>query len=201
MDGLFINKIAGAVLGTFLILFVVNEVSHVLYHPHELEELAYAVEIPEDGGGPAKVEGPTDYGKLLREASVAAGERATAKCVSCHSFNKGGPTITGPNLWDVVGRAAGSVDGFGYTAAMKSAGFAWDYEHLSHFLENPRAYVSGTAMTFAGLRKEGERMDVIAYLRTLSDDPKALPDPLPEPVAETETGEEAVAEPAEGAAG
>src|SRR5690606_7216846 len=95
-----------------------------------------------------------------------------------------GPNKVGPNLWGVVGRPVAGHEGFSYSAGMKE--FAqttpnWDYEHLNHFLADPRGYVAGTAMTFAGLSNIQDRADVIAYLREQADSPVPLPEPKAEP--------------------
>jgi len=178
MGDLFWNKIFGAILGTFLVVFALNEVSHILYHPHELEEPAYVIEVAELGAGPVEPEGPFDLGAALMAASSSNGARQARKCAACHTFEQGGSTLQGPNLWDVVGRQTANVEGFGYSGSLREFGGSWDYDRLWGFLENPRAYMNGTAMSFAGLRKEDDRADLIAYLQTLSASPVTFPAPL-----------------------
>jgi len=120
------------------------------------------------------------------------------KCQACHSGEKGGPNKVGPDLWDIVDRPVAEHEGFGYSAGMKdfSKGGAekWTYDNLNHFITSPKKFVKGTAMGFAGLPKDEDRANVIAYLRTLSDSPK----PLPTPGAAADAT--APAKPAEGAA-
>ncbi len=83
----------------------------------------------------------------------------------------------GPNLWDVVERPIASATGFAYSKALKAkSGAPWSYESLDGFLTKPKAWAPGTKMSFAGLRKPEQRAAVIAYLRSLSDSPAALPD-------------------------
>lgn len=201
MGDLFWNKIFGAVLGTLLFVFGLNEVSHALYHPHIPHEPAYVIQVAEGPVTPPVDAGPFDLGVALRAASASAGERQARKCAACHTFEQGGGVLQGPNLWGVVGRPVASVDGFSYSAAMREHGGDWTYEALWTFLENPRNAISGTAMSFAGLRKEDERADLIAYLQTLS----ASPVPFPEPLAAAETSAtasdavDAVVEEAQGA--
>ena len=94
---------------------------------------------------------------------------------ACHSFDKGGPNKVGPNLYGIVERDKGSHAGFNYSGPMKGKGGKWTFDDLNHFLTNPKAFVAGTSMSFAGLTKDSERADVIDYLRTLADSPVPLP--------------------------
>ena len=93
------------------------------------------------------------------------GRRVFARCRSCHTVSEGGPNMTGPNLYGVFGRQAGTAAGYTYSAAVKGAGFAWDAEHLDHWLENPHTFLRGTKMSFAGLSEAADRRDVIAWLK------------------------------------
>jgi len=93
-----------------------------------------------------------------------AGEKVFRKCKSCHYVDKE-KNKTGPHLVNIIGRAAGSVDGFKYSKAMKESGLTWDEATLAEFLKKPKAYVKGTKMAFAGLRKDKEIDDLIAYLK------------------------------------
>ena len=88
---------------------------------------------------------------------------------------KGGKNTIGPNLWDIVNRAPGAVDGFKYSKVMAGmSDKSWNYENLNAFLLKPRNYANGTKMTFAGLKRDSDRVNVIAYLRSLSDNPAPL---------------------------
>lgn len=105
-------------------------------------------------------------GAALADGDAEAGKKVFNKCKACHAVEEGKNKI-GPSLFGVVGRAAGAVDGYKYSSSMAESGLTWDEETLDAFLEKPKDVVSGTKMTFAGLRKEDERDDVIAYLKTL----------------------------------
>lgn len=93
------------------------------------------------------------------------GRRAFARCRSCHTITPGGPNMAGPNLYGVFGRQAGALDKYGYSHALRTADFAWDADKLDHWLENPKTFLPGNKMTFAGLRDATDRRDVIAFLK------------------------------------
>ncbi|KQS56142.1 cytochrome C [Brevundimonas sp. Leaf363] len=93
------------------------------------------------------------------------GRRVFARCRSCHTITEGGSNMTGPNLWGLFGRQAGSHAGFNYSQAVKGAGFAWDADHLNHWLANPRTFLPANKMAFPGLEDATDRRDVIAFLK------------------------------------
>lgn len=99
------------------------------------------------------------------EGDLENGRRVFARCRSCHTLAEGGPDMTGPNLWGVFGRRAGSRDGFRYSEAVRNAGFVWDAEHLDGWLAAPREFLPGNRMAFAGVDDETDRRDLIAYLK------------------------------------
>jgi len=96
---------------------------------------------------------------------LAKGKAKFALCQSCHTIAPGGPNMTGPNLYGVFGRKAGAAPGYSYSDAMKAAGFTWDAAHLDAWLDDPRGYLKGTKMTFAGLKDPKDRIDLIAFLK------------------------------------
>src|SRR5262249_32996529 len=126
-------------------------------------------------GKPGEKEKQESIGQLLAKADVARGESGVKKCQACHTFTKGGRNLVGPNLWGVVGRPKASEAGFNYSAAMKAKGGNWTIDDLNQFINNPRGYIAGTNMTFAGIQRGGERADVSAYLNTPPDNRAPLP--------------------------
>lgn len=208
MSDLGFNKIAFCVLGTGLALIGLNEASHAMFHSTHHEKMAWAVAISEDtGGGPAVVEGPRDYGVLLAAADLAKGEEQHKKCLQCHNFDSGGANMQGPNLFGVVGRPVASHPGFKYSTgkgSLTELGGEWTFERLDHFIERPKAYAPGTAMNFAGINSRltglQDRMNLIAYLRTLGSESVPLPAPLPPQAAAPADGAAPAAAPADGAA-
>lgn len=98
-------------------------------------------------------------------ADLENGRRAFARCRSCHTITEGGPNMTGPNLYGVFGRRAGAHPDFNYSAAMTEADFVWNDERLDDWLENPRTFLKGTKMSFAGIPDPTDRRDLIAFLK------------------------------------
>ncbi len=198
MDSFEVNKVIGGLLGTVFVIFSVGLASDALFSEQAPEKPGYVIEAaePAEGGGEAAAEKAVPIADLLAKADPAKGEAVFKKCQACHSGEKGGPNKVGPDLWDVVDRPVGEHEGFAYSAGMKtfSNGGAekWTYDNLNHFLTSPKKFVAGTAMGFAGLPKDEDRANVIAFLRTLSDNPKPLPAPG--------VTADATAKPAEGAA-
>jgi cytochrome c len=186
------NKVAGAVLGTALGIMVVGIVADMIYAPPHNEKPGYVIAVAEPGAGGEGPEGPAEPAVLpiadrLQTASADNGEGDVAKCKTCHTFEKGGANKVGPNLWGVVGANFVHVADFDYSDAMRAKGeegMTWTFENLDHFIENPKGFIPGTAMTYTGVKNAGERADIIAYLRTLSDSPVPLPPPTPAPTAE-----------------
>lgn len=184
MSDLTFNKVAGAVLAVGLAIVGLRQVSEGMFSQEKVEKPGYLVEVQEEAAGGAAAEVPPDWGTVLPTADVKAGEAVFAKCKACHTDSDGGPNGIGPNLWGLLGRKPGSHGGFAYSPAMTEFGGkqpVWDYEHVYEFVKAPQKYIAGTKMTFVGLKKQDERINVIAYLR--SQGSTGFPIPAPNPAA------------------
>jgi cytochrome c len=171
------NTMAGCFLASALFAMAVGKVSNALVSVHEPEKPAIAVS--DAGPETAAAEKPAEMppiGPKLKDANVDHGKALfQQQCFTCHSIDKGGPNKVGPNQWDIVGRKKASHEGFSYSSALQQKGGDWTYEDINHMIFKPQAFVRGTKMAFAGLSKEQDRADVIAYLRTMNDNPPPLP--------------------------
>ncbi len=179
MDSFELNKVLGAILGTCLGVLAVNIAAGAIFAPTKLAKPGYEIVVPEQAPAgesvpPGQPAAPP-IEQLLAKADVGRGESSAKKCVACHTFDKGGRPLVGPNLWGVVGRPKASVEGFNYSVALKAKGGNWTIEDLNQFIINPKAAVPGTSMTFAGVSRASERADLIVYLNSRSDNPSPLP--------------------------
>ena len=169
MDGFRMNKILGLVLGTLLVLQTMRIVDGAFLPAKEHSRVAVA-----EAKGEAAASGPA-LDSLLASASAERGAQFAKVCQACHNVEEGQGPKVGPDLYGIVDRPVASGAGFKYSAALKAKGGKWTFAELDKWLKDPRADVSGTSMTFAGMSNEKQRADVIAYLDTLSKNPVPLP--------------------------
>jgi len=183
MDSFEWNKIIGAVLGTAIFIFVVRVVAEAIYEPIIPAKPGYIVqgvaETPAGGATAPVEEALPDWGTVLPKADVAAGKATSAKCEACHDTTSAKTIKIGPPLYGVVDRPRASIAAFSYSGAMKAKGGTWTYDELFKFLKSPGAYIPGTKMSFAGLSKADDRINLIAFLRSNTDSPAPIPAPKP----------------------
>jgi len=184
MNAYELNKIFGAVVSSVLAVTVIGFLANILVSPRKLEKSVLDIKVA-DEAAPSAAAAPAaalePIAPLLAAATADAGKALIRNCTSCHSFEKGGRNAVGPNLWDVLGNKKANVAGFGYSPGLQAMassggeGAQWGYESLNAFLANPKGYLPGTRMAYAGMRRAEDRANLIVFLRTLSDSPKALP--------------------------
>lgn len=194
MGELGLNKIMGALLAVALGLMGLANLPSLVFggeggHHGDHEEPAtlsekmctqfhYCVEIAEAASTGA-VEEVFDLGAALLAADVTRGERTFAgQCSTCHTITPGGANGTGPNLHNIVGGPKMHMAGFNYSGAMKAAEGQWTYENLDAWLKSPAGYMKGTSMSFAGIKKDADRANVIAYLAANTEGAPPFPAPL-----------------------
>ncbi len=135
-----------------------------------------APHAPQPPSVPAAAPPAPDLGAMLAAANPDAGKAYAKTCAACHSFDKGAAAKVGPNLYGIIGAKHAHAPDFKYSDAMKALnGKTWTFEALSEYLRNPKAAVPGNRMAYAGIKSDKDRMNVIAWLRTLSDKPEPLP--------------------------
>ncbi|MFD0910485.1 c-type cytochrome [Ruegeria arenilitoris] len=163
-DTMTVTKAAAGLFGAFLVLLLAKWGGDVLYHVGGHGEAAYVIETESSGESADGEE--VVFADLLAAADPEKGAKVFRKCSACHKLEEGS-NGTGPYLYGVVDRPVAAAAGFGYSAAMQSHGGNWTPEELDAFIANPKGYIQGTSMSFAGLKKAQERADLIAYLQTI----------------------------------
>ena len=177
MDSLKFNKIAAALLSSILLIMMFAKIGNFLVNPNTDVSNAYPIEVPETNTAVAKEEKEVviePITALLATANLESGLKIAKKCVACHGFDAGGSNKVGPNLYDIVNKDQGKAD-YAYSKVLAALNGKWTYEELNKFLYKPKLYSKGTKMNYAGLSKTKDRANLIAWLRTKSDNPVPLP--------------------------
>ena len=177
MDSLKFNKIAAALLSSILLIMMFGKIGNFLVNPNTDVSNAYPIEVPETNTAEAKEKKEViiePITALLATANLESGLKIAKKCVACHGFDAGGPNKIGPNLYDIVNKDQGKAD-YAYSKVLAALNGKWTYEELNKFLYKPKLYSKGTKMNYAGLSKTKDRANLIAWLRTKSDNPVPLP--------------------------
>lgn len=178
MDSFELNKILGAVLASCIVLLCVHLFAGSEFSPVQPAKPGFKIVAKEETATTApaaKTEAAAPIETRLASADVNRGKAEIKVCMTCHTLEKDGPNKVGPNLWGVVDRPRASHPGYDYSSAMKAKGGKWTFEELDKFLTHPQGYIAGTKMTFNGIQNPDQRANLIAYLRTLSDNPVPLP--------------------------
>ncbi|MBN8890056.1 MAG: hypothetical protein ABS99_04685 [Acetobacteraceae bacterium SCN 69-10] len=185
MDSMEINKAVASVLVAGIAFMLSGVIADTLVSPHHLEKSVLKIEgEAAPAGGAPKAEEVPPITPFMAAADASKGEGDAHKlCAACHTFTKGGKNGVGPNLWDVMTRGHAELADFNYSNALKAKKGLWSYEELNHWLLKPSGYAPGTRMGFAGIRNEKQRADVIAFLRSISDNPPPLPTAAAAPAA------------------
>jgi cytochrome c len=179
MDAFEINKIAGAALTALLVIFAGKTTLDIVYKEHKPAKPGWALPIKEapttHAGEVQEAFDPAKVVELLPKASAEGGQDTFKRCLQCHTPDKGGRNLVGPNLWGVIGRKVAEASGFPYSDAMKTKGGEWTWVELAKYLHDPKAALPGNKMAFPGIKDSAELADLLVYMRKFADSPPALP--------------------------
>ena len=176
MDSFEINKIVAAVLVVFLLVFGIGKISDIVFYVEKPTTSAYKVEIvnasASTGSGTLET---VDIAALLAVGDAEHGKNVFKKCSACHSVKKGGKNKIGPALYGVLGRNMAGLEDYKYSKALITFAKSWTFAEMNSYLIKPTAYIKGTKMAFAGLKKEKDRASIILFMNQNSDNPLPLP--------------------------
>jgi|TARA_B110000967_G_C18451330_1_gene348020 cytochrome c len=176
MDSFELNKIIAAIILVVLLVIGLDKISDNVFKVNKPEKPGYKVEVvAASTTSTSSASEKIDITALMSMANLGHGEKIFKKCASCHSIKMGGGNKIGPALYNVVGRAVGSVSDYKYSKSLSTYGKEWTFEELNGFLIKPSTWIKGTKMAYAGLKKEKDRASVIMYLNQNGDIPTPLP--------------------------
>lgn len=164
-DTMTITKAAASLFGALLVFLMAAWLAESLFHIGGHGEQAFVVPTGQEEAAQQEVVAEVPFDEVYAQADASAGERLFRACAACHKLEQGA-NATGPYLYGIVDRPKHSAEGYSYSSAMASQEGVWSPENLNAFLENPKAYVPGTAMSYNGMRDVTDRADLIAYLAT-----------------------------------
>ena len=176
MDSFEINKIVAAVLVVFLVVFGIGKISDIIFHVEKPNTSAYKVEVSTASSTQdLNSDQLVDITALLAMGNVDDAKKVWKKCSACHSIKKDGKNKIGPALYNVLGRNVAALNDYKYSKALAIYGKSWTFKEMNGFLTKPQAYIKGTKMAFAGLKKEKDRASIILFMNQNSDNPLPLP--------------------------
>ncbi len=176
MDSFEINKIVAAVLVVFLVVFGIGKISDIIFHVEKPNTSAYKVEVSTASSAQdLNTDQLVDITALLAMGNLDDAKKVWKKCSACHSIKKDGKNKIGPVLYNVLGRNIAALDNYKYSKALMAYGKTWTFEEMNGFLKKPQAYIAGTKMAFAGLKKEKDRASILLFMNKNSDNPLPLP--------------------------
>ena len=173
------NKIIVSIVIALVLVIGINKMADVIYSVEKPEKSAYQVaNVTNANSSTTEVNSENavagDVMTLFASVSLSDGEKVFKKCAACHSINKGGANKIGPALYNIIGRQAGSASDYKYSKGMVAYGKKWTPQEMDGFLENPKGWVKGTKMSYAGLKKPEERAALILYFNKNNDNPLPL---------------------------
>jgi len=171
------NKIIVSIVFAVILVIGINKVTDVIFYVEKPEKSAYQIENVSNVASNASAKTSSEAGNIMAifaSTSAAEGAKVFKKCAACHSIAEGGKNKIGPALWGVLGRQAGSLPDYKYSKAMAAHGKKWSFEEMNGFLINPKEWIKGTKMSYAGLKSEKERAALILYMNENTNSPLSL---------------------------
>ena len=181
MSGLEVNKILASIILSLIVVKAIGHLGNFIIDLNDTKMLqtAYKIEVPETfnnvSGSDSEEEVIEPISLILANGSFDKGQKIFKKCSACHTYKKEGANKVGPNLWNLINSPKANVEGFAYSKELAEFGGQWGYEELAQFLYQPKEYIKGTKMNFAGLKKAEDRADLILWLHNNSENPIPLP--------------------------